>query len=123
MLTWREGNYMKIPFTDGEFDLVTSNDSLHHWEDPLPVFNEIARVLKEDGRCILRDTKRQRKFIPRLLAWAIGLFIPSAFRRHYWNSLRSSFTADELRRILDQSRLTGWRIEEGFMDLTVIKEV
>ena len=122
MLTWRQGNPKAMPFADDEFDFITSNDSLHHWDDPLPVFDEIARVLKDDGRCIVRDTKRQQGFFPQLLAWAIGIVIPSAFRTHYWNSLRSSYTADELRAILQRSRLTGWRIEEDFMELTVVKE-
>jgi ubiquinone/menaquinone biosynthesis C-methylase UbiE len=123
MLAWREGSPKTMPFADGEFSFVTSNDSLHHLDDPLPVFDEIARVLRDDGRCVVRDSKRQQSFFPRLLAWAIGIVIPSAFRAHYWNSLRSSYTADELRAILEHSRLTGWRIEEDFMELTVVKEV
>jgi ubiquinone/menaquinone biosynthesis C-methylase UbiE len=122
MLTWRQGNPKAMPFGDDEFDFVTSNDSLHHWDDPLPVFDEIARVLRGDGRCVFRDSKRQHGFFPRLLAWAIGIVVPPAFRVHYWNSLRSSYAADELQAILERSRLTGWRIEEGLMDLTIVKE-
>jgi ubiquinone/menaquinone biosynthesis C-methylase UbiE len=45
-LTWREGDAKAMPFDDGEFDFVVSSGSLHHWEDPLIVFDEIARVLK-----------------------------------------------------------------------------
>jgi hypothetical protein len=41
---------------------------------------------------------------------------------HWWDSIKSSYTADELRVILGRSRLTGWRIEEDVVDLMVVKE-
>ena len=53
----------------------------------------------------------------------ISLSIPRYFRVHWWNSIKSSYTADELRAILERSRLMGWRIEEDFMDLVVVKEM
>ena len=121
MLAWREGDAKAMPFDDGEFDFVVSSGSLHHWEDPLQVFDEIARVLKDDGQCIIRDSKRLQRWAPRLFAWAIGMTIPRDFRVHYWNSIKSSYTPDELWAILGRSRLTGCRVEEDFMDLMVVK--
>jgi ubiquinone/menaquinone biosynthesis C-methylase UbiE len=93
ILAWREGDAKAMPFDDDEFDLVISNDSLHHWDDPLPVLNEISRVLKADGKCIVHDSKR----------------------------LQSSYTPEELQAVLERSRLTGWNIVEDFMDLMVVK--
>ena len=52
----------------------------------------------------------------------IGLTIPYEFRVHYWNSTRSSFTVPELRALLVQSRLRGWRIEQDLMDLMIVVE-
>ena len=121
MLLWREGDAKAMPFEDGEFDLIVSNDSLHHWEDPLVVFDEIARVLKDDGRCIIHDSKRLQGRWPWLFVKMISLSIPRDFRVHWWNSIKSSYTVDELQAILERSRLTGWRIEEDFMDLAVVK--
>jgi ubiquinone/menaquinone biosynthesis C-methylase UbiE len=121
-LSWREGDAKAMPFKDGEFDLIVSNDSLHHWDDPLLVFDEIARVLKDGGRCIIHDSKRLQRRWPWLFVKTISLTIPRDFRVHWWNSIKSSYTADELRAILERSRLTGWRIEEDLMDLTVVKE-
>lgn len=123
VLTWREGDVKEMPFGDGEFDLIVSNDSLHHWEDPLVVFDEIARVLKNDGRCIVHDSKRLQHWWPWLFVKTISLTIPRDFRVHWWNSIKSSYTADELQAILQRSRLTGWRVEEDFMELTVVKEM
>jgi len=122
MLSWREGDAKAMPFGDGEFDLVVSNDSLHHWDDPLLVFDEIARVLRGDGRCIIHDSKRLQRRWPWLFVKTISLSIPRDFRVHWWNSIKSSYTADELHAILEGSRLTDWRIEEDFMDLAVVKE-
>jgi len=121
MLTWREGDARAMPFAGGEFDFVVSSGSLHHWQDPQAVFDEIARVLKDDGQCIVRDSKRLHRWGPRLFAWAIGMTIPSDFRKHYWNSIKSSYTLPELRAILDRSRLDGWEIVEDFMDIMIVK--
>ena len=120
-LTWRTGDVKAMPFDDGAFDLVVSNDSLHHWDDPLPVFDEIARVLQKDGRCVIHDSKRLQHWWPWLFVKTISLSIPRDFRVHWWNSIQSSYTSGELRAILERSRLTRWRVEEDFMDLTVAK--
>ncbi len=121
LLTWREGDAKAMPFGEREFDLVISNDSLHHWDDPLQVLNEMARVLKQDGKCVVHDSKRLEKWGPRALASAIGLLIPADFRVHYWNSLRSSYTAAELKAVAAHSRLQDCRVVETAMDLTLIK--
>jgi ubiquinone/menaquinone biosynthesis C-methylase UbiE len=122
VLAWREGDVKAMPFEDGEFDLVVSNDSLHHWDDPVPVFDEIARVLNEDGRCFVHDSKRLLRWWPWLFVKTISLTIPRDFRVHWWNSIKSSYTADELRAILGRSGLTGWSIEEDFLDLLVVRK-
>jgi len=122
MLAWREGDAKAMPFGDGEFDAVVSSGSLHHWEDPLAVVNEIARVIKDGGQYIIRDSKRLQRWGPKLFARAIGLTLPRDFREHYWNSIRSSYTPQELVAILQPSQLRGWRIDEDFMDLMVVKE-
>ncbi len=122
MLIWREGNCKALPFGDGEFDCVVSNDSLHHWDDPLPVFDEIARVLKPDGGCIIRDSKRLQSGWPWLFVRTVSLTIPRDFRVHWWNSIKASYTPEDLRAVLNRSHLQGWRIVEDFMDVTVVKE-
>jgi len=121
-LTWREGDAKALPFEDGQFDFVVSSGSLHHWEDPLRVFDEVARVLKEDGQTIIRDSKRLQGWGSRLFAWAIGLSIPSDFRVHYWNSIKSSYTRPELETLLERSQLRGWHIVEDVMDLMIVKK-
>jgi ubiquinone/menaquinone biosynthesis C-methylase UbiE len=122
MITWRQGDAKAMPFADGEFDFVVCNDSLHHWEDPPAVFDEMARVLKDGGQYFVHDLKRVQGWATRLASWLIGLMIPWDFRAHYRDSIQSSYTPDELRAILESSRLEGWRLVEDFMDLSVVKE-
>ena len=121
VLAWREGDAKAMPFDDGAFDLIVCNDSLHHWEDPLPVFNEIERVLKSNGKCIVHDSKRLQGWTARLVSRLIGMLIPAGFRVHYWYSIQSSYTPEELRVLLERSQLQGWHIVEDFMDLAVVK--
>jgi ubiquinone/menaquinone biosynthesis C-methylase UbiE len=121
-VTWRMGDAKSMPFETGEFDFIVSSGSLHHWDEPRRVFDEIARVLKPGGGCLVRDSKRLLRRRERLFAWLIGLSIPADFRKHYWGSIRSSYTSDELRQVLGRSRLQGWRVMEDIMDIMVLKE-
>ncbi len=40
---------VRLPFEDGEFDLVMLVSMLHHLRDPVPLLHEAARVLSPDG--------------------------------------------------------------------------
>lgn len=46
-----------LPFSDGEFDLVVSTLSLHHWRDPRRVFRECLRVTVPGGECWIYDLR------------------------------------------------------------------
>ncbi len=119
-ISWKEGDAGRMPFPDASFDGVVSSGSLHHWDDPLTVFNELARVLKPGGIALIRDTHRLQKRSARFFARLIGLSIPRDFRVHYWNSIISSFTPAELEEILMRSDLKNWHIEQDFMDMVVV---
>lgn len=44
-----------LPFPDGQFDLVFSTMTFHHWADQGGGIAEVARVLKPAGRWLLAD--------------------------------------------------------------------
>ncbi len=120
--TWEKGSAEMMPFEDREFDGVISSGSLHHWKDPVKVFNEIGRVVKPEGRVIVRDSKRLSGWGPaRFLAILIGLTLPSDFRKHYWNSIRSSYSPSEVRSMVARSSLSGSRLVEESLDMMIIK--
>ena len=49
------GDAEDLPFDDGSFDVVICANSFHHYPRPLRFFGEVARVLRPDGRLVLRD--------------------------------------------------------------------
>ena len=44
-----------LPFVNGQFDLVFSTMTFHHWDDQRGAISEVARVLKPGGRWLLAD--------------------------------------------------------------------
>jgi ubiquinone/menaquinone biosynthesis C-methylase UbiE len=51
------GDVRNLPFSDGEFDLVVSTLSLHHWHDPARGIQECLRVTAPGGRCWIYDLR------------------------------------------------------------------
>ena len=51
------GDVRNLPFSDGEFDLVVSTLSLHHWHDPAKGIQECLRVTVPGGRCWIYDLR------------------------------------------------------------------
>ncbi|MBW2038094.1 MAG: class I SAM-dependent methyltransferase [Deltaproteobacteria bacterium] len=106
------GSAYALPLKDKTIDLVICVNTLHHLEDPLPFFNEVARVLKEGGRFVMVDLRRDA---PKSLAiffdllWRLMIREEKA-RDGLWNSLKASFTLEECNRLLRRSALQAWRI-------------
>lgn len=51
----RQGSVAALPFPDGDFDLVLSRYSAHHWGDVPAALREARRVLRPDGRLAIVD--------------------------------------------------------------------
>ncbi|MDP5007860.1 MAG: class I SAM-dependent methyltransferase, partial [Glaciimonas sp.] len=45
-----------LPFADATFDVVCTRYSAHHWPNLPQALNEMKRVLKQGGKCIIIDT-------------------------------------------------------------------
>jgi len=52
---FRQGDVEHLPFSDAEFDLVTTRYSAHHWPHPADALTEFCRVLRPSGRLLLAD--------------------------------------------------------------------
>ena len=106
------GSAYALPLKDKSVDLVLCVHTMHHLEDPLAFFNEAARVLKEGGKCVMVDLRRDS---PKSLAllfdlmWRIMIREKKA-RDGLWNSLKASLTIEECKRALEHSSLRQWRI-------------
>jgi ubiquinone/menaquinone biosynthesis C-methylase UbiE len=110
-----------LPFSDNSFDLVASNASLHLWTDPLKVFQEIYRVIKPGGYCLIWDNMRLTALSPflRLVGRILGM--NAAQRRLWLDAMRASYTIGETKTILGKSSLKDAHVSiiPGFFYLSI----
>jgi len=105
-----------LPFPDNSFDLVMSYASLHHWLEPVTVFNEIERVVKKSGSFIIRDNKRvyQNPFWKAVI-WFISRFMNKRHRENWPKAILASYTIPEVKEMLKRSQLRDCRVTSDFV--------
>ena len=54
-IAWVQADASALPFPSGSFDLITCQFALHHIQDKVGMLRETLRVLRIDGRLILRN--------------------------------------------------------------------
>jgi ubiquinone/menaquinone biosynthesis C-methylase UbiE len=133
---WLQADGHDLPLPDNHFNLVMSSFALHHWEDPLLVLNEMARVLRRPkpaegeagGQYFIADVCREVNPIQRIFAYAsipaISLPLGSySGYGGYYESVRASYTRKEAKALLDQSDLPPgevWLESTWFVPILVI---
>ena len=115
-----QGNCMEMPFEDESFDSVISNGSLHEWETPVRVFNEIYRVLRPGGRYCITDLRRNVNLLARYLGLATAK--PRAIRPGFISSLNAAYTVGEITELLRNSDLKGAMVTTDFFGLCISGE-
>jgi SAM-dependent methyltransferase len=83
----RVADIQKIPYEDGQFQVVFADNVLEHLETPLNVFREVSRVLKPRG-VFLFKTPNKWHYMP-----TIARLTPHGFHQ-YVNRLRGRAEAD-----------------------------
>jgi len=107
-------------FDDNSFDAVISHDSLHHWENPLDIFNEIGRVLKDDGILCVADGRRDIGIGAKIIFNLARLIISKQMSCYWKSSIMASYTPGELIRLLNQTNLKGrFNIKADLFDIIV----
>ncbi|MHC1592258.1 MAG: class I SAM-dependent methyltransferase [Candidatus Helarchaeales archaeon] len=93
------GSAESIPLPDDSVDVLVSSLSLHHWGDPVKVFSEIRRVLKESGMVIIFDFRRDsRRFFHFFLKFITRVVVPKPLKKvkEPLGSLLSSYEPTEV---------------------------
>jgi demethylmenaquinone methyltransferase/2-methoxy-6-polyprenyl-1,4-benzoquinol methylase/phosphoethanolamine N-methyltransferase len=83
---FQEGLAEKLPFADSSFDLVVSQLALHHLPGDLKqrAFEEMARVSKPGGRCLIVDFEPPRSGLGGFVAKGLfGSVMAQTDVRHY----------------------------------------
>ena len=115
-----QGNAISMPFEDSSFDAVISNGSLHEWEDPKRVFNEIYRVLRQGGRYCVTDLRRDVGWLKRSMVYHSTN--PKEMRPGLLSSLNASYTEGEILEILSGSSLKNASVKKEFFGLCISGE-
>lgn len=86
------------PFADHSFDVVTSSELIEHIENPIVLFNEIARLLKPNGIAVITtpNEKSFQKFI-------LGHLLPKSMGKNLDASRSLGFTRHGKNTRLDHS--------------------
>lgn len=111
-----------LPFPDSSFDLVISYASLHHWFDPIAVFNEAARVARKTGTIIIRDNKRVYHHpLGKAAIWLASRFMNKRHRENWPKAILASYTIPEIKELVSKSQLRGCRVSTDFLciDLSI----
>jgi len=107
------GSAYSLPCDNHSIDLLLCINTLHHLDRPIDFFNEVARALKEGGGFVIVDFHRDTSPI---IVRMFDLFWRAFFGKHpkakngFLESIRSSYTLEECRSFLQQSRLKNWKL-------------
>jgi ubiquinone/menaquinone biosynthesis C-methylase UbiE len=112
-IDFQVGSAYSLPCEDHSLDLLLCINTLHHLDRPVDFFNEVARTLKDGGSFVIIDFHRDSSFVwIRLfdLFWKLYFGKHPKAREGFIESVNSSYTLDECRTFLNQSKLTNWRL-------------
>ena len=110
-------------FEDNSYDVIMTHDSLHHWDNPICVFNEIARVLKPNGIFCVGDGRRDIGLGAKLIYNFAKLMISKEISYYWKTSIMARYTPEEIRDILDQTDLKNkYEIKTDIFDLLIVNK-
>lgn len=104
----RKVDAKELPYPDDYFEMVVSNSIVHHLPDPLPFLKEVNRVTKPNGAIFLRDLIRppDERTLEELTEKYAG-DCSEYQKKLYRDSLRASFTMEEIQALIEESGLKG----------------
>ena len=105
---------------DKQYDLIISNESLHHWVSPLEGFKEIKRVLKASGKLLIRDGRRDLGLGGKFIVNVLGRIFAGKMWKYWKSSLDASYTPLEIRDFLKQILGLDWVVKEDIMDISIV---
>jgi ubiquinone/menaquinone biosynthesis C-methylase UbiE len=121
-IAYQQASAEALPFPDNSFDIVISSASLHLWNDPVKIFNEMARVTAPGGYCLVWDNLRVSAINP-FLSLAGRLMGMNQDQRRLWiKAVNSSYTAREVKDLLQQSVMKDARVKVHYRLLELAVE-
>lgn len=124
-IDFQVGSAYSLPVEDHSIDLVLCINTLHHLDQPIDFFNEVARSLKEKGGFVMVDFHRDSSI---LLITFLDLLWRAFFRKHpkakngLLESIRSSYTIKECENFLFHSTLNHWKLYPRTIEMWIESE-
>ena len=94
----------------GKFDLVYSTFSLHHWANPSLGIKNLYNCLNKNGVLYIYDFFRG------------GIFYYIKIKRGMWESIRASYTTEEIANMLKELNIQNYKLERKSLYLNFIIE-
>jgi ubiquinone/menaquinone biosynthesis C-methylase UbiE len=110
-------------FNDSSFDLVFSNDSLHHWVDPIQGFKEINRILKDLGGLCIFDERRDLNLRETFVVEVFGRIVAGKWLKYWKSSIDASYTVEELTTMLVTAGIDDWDVQREFLEVVIRKRM
>lgn len=110
-----EADAMNLPFSDGQFDVVTISFGLRNVEEPKKALAEMLRVLAPGGRLVICEfSKPPRALIRAGYNVYLRYVMPSVVKVASSNSEAYDYLGDSIRAWPDQETLSQWMRGAGF---------
>jgi ubiquinone/menaquinone biosynthesis C-methylase UbiE len=105
-------NAKETALPDASFDIVFSNNFLHHMPDPVLLWREIKRLAAPGGLIVVRDLLRpETEARAHQIVDEMAANQPESFRVGYYDSLHSAFLPEEVREQLKAAGLSSLTVQ------------
>lgn len=121
-IDFQMGSAYSLPCEDHSLDLLLCINTLHHLDQPVTFFNEVARALKEGGGFVIVDFHRDSS---PFLIWGFNVLWKLFFKSHprakegFLESIRSSYTLEECQNFLKESMLKNWTLSTRTVEMWI----
>jgi len=103
-----------LPFETASFDIVVSREVCEHLKDPVTVFSELRRVLKEGGAIVFVTPNKYdySSLVSRLMPFRLKRrFLRTVFGKDAYDNFPTFYRMNTRRAIAGVARRTGLRVE------------
>ncbi len=120
------GSAYSLPCEDHSVDLLLCINTLHHLDRPDVFFDEAVRSLRQGGAFVMVDFHRDTSPV---IVWTFNFLWKVFFGGHpqakegFLESVRSSYTLEECRSFLEQSKLRNWNLYTRTVEMWIESDV